>query len=199
MKLAIRQREGWVYTMKKRLATTMLALLLCLSACISAQAKEGTAAKPEYNDQNMPYVLTYFNGTALDLSAYEGKAIFLNFFTEWCGYCMQEMPAIKRIWQEYAGDQFAVVMVHVWSGEDGAATERVKAKYEMQDMTFVEDKDTSLADSIGLEGFPTSLFIDQEGYLLGQTNALDYDSLVQIMDMLSLKPVAQQTTVKLAD
>lgn len=39
--------------------------------------------------------------TGLDLTPNEGKAIYLNFFTGWCYYCMQEMPDIKTLYETY--------------------------------------------------------------------------------------------------
>lgn len=172
----------------KRLLIFLLVLLLLMTGTTALGEGE---TKVKTNAQGMPYVLDAFEGTVLDLSAYEGKAVFINFFASWCGYCIQEMPTIKRVWEEYSSDELAIVMVHVWSDsynsvEDESKTEYVKEEFQMQDMTFVEDRDQMLSYMVGLTGFPTSVFIDKEGYLLGSASALGYNDLTRIMEMLSV-------------
>ncbi|MDD2396248.1 MAG: TlpA disulfide reductase family protein, partial [Sphaerochaeta sp.] len=81
------------------------------------------------NDAGMPYVLNTFEGTALDLTQYQGKAIWLNFFTGWCPYCMTEMPYIKQIFDDYDPEQVAILLVHVWDGETADDSQEVIEKY----------------------------------------------------------------------
>ena len=40
--------------------------------------------------------LKELNGTAIDLSAYDGKTVFINFWATWCRPCVQEMPTIAE-------------------------------------------------------------------------------------------------------
>lgn len=44
--------------------------------------------------------LETLEGKTIDLSAYEGKTIFLNFWATWCGPCLQEMPSIEKTMNE---------------------------------------------------------------------------------------------------
>ena len=103
--------------------------------------------------------------TSMDLSPYQGKALFLNFFTEWCVYCMQEMDSIRKIHENYSREELQVVLVHVWDGEDASNTESVKRRFGMEDMVFYEDEKVEMPGFFGLTGYPTSLFIDREGFL----------------------------------
>ena len=68
----------------------LLALMTLLAAAPLAPAEEA----PNVTDLLNSY-------TELDLTPYRGKAVFLNFFTEWCYYCMQEMPDIKTMYETY--------------------------------------------------------------------------------------------------
>ena len=175
--------------MKRWTALLLVMLLLPLAALAEA------TTPPETNADGKPYVLNEFKDTNLDLTQYAGKAIWLNFFTGWCQYCMEEMPYIKQTFDAYDPDQVAIVLVHVWDGETAADSASVVEKFGLQDMTLVEDENMELAGLIGLQGYPTSLFIDKEGYLLGGAYGLTYDQMASYMDQLSVgkRPTATVT------
>lgn len=85
------------------------------------------AAAPLAPAEEAPNVTQLMNShTSLDLSPYLGKTVFINFFTEWCYYCMQEMPDIKTLYDTYDEDELAIVLVHVWDGENADNTASVK-------------------------------------------------------------------------
>ncbi len=55
------------------------------------------------------------DGTDVRLSDYvgRGKYILLDHWASWCGPCKAEMPYIKKVWQDFAGERFDVVSVAV--------------------------------------------------------------------------------------
>lgn len=129
------------------------------------------AAAPFAPAEEAPNVTELMNSyTELDLSPYLGKTVFINFFTEWCYYCMQEMPDIKALYDTYSEDELAIVLVHVWDGENADNTASVKGKYGMEDMTFFEDEDMMVASLVGLQGYPASLFLNPDGTLEAAAN-----------------------------
>lgn len=167
----------------KRLATILTALALAVTTMPLAVAETAPA---ETNAAGKPYVLNEFAGTALDLTQYKGKAIWLNFFTGWCTYCMEEMPEIKRVFDEYDPDQIAIVLIHVWDGENAGDSQAVIDRFGLQDMIMVEDQEMELAGMVGLQGYPTSFFIDKEGYLYDGTYTLDYSGMTGYMTGLGV-------------
>ena len=163
----------------KKLLTRSLALVLCLAAL---SIPFGAFAE-ETEDPNATELLKTY--TKLDLTPYLGKTVLVNFFTEWCTYCMQEMPDLKAAAEMYDPDTFQLVFVHPWDGEDASNTESVKAKFGMEDMVFVEDEDGAITSLVGLPGYPTSLFIDAEGTLVGAAPfMLTLDQLTYQLDQM---------------
>lgn len=70
--------------------------------------------------QGTPFIDYLVKGGNLDgsdvrLSDYvgKGKYILLDHWASWCGPCKAEMPAIKKVWEDFAGDRFDVVSVAV--------------------------------------------------------------------------------------
>ena len=164
--------------MKKMIQLLSMALcLMMLAMPLTAWAED---AKPNVTDLLKTY-------TKLDLTPYRGKTVLLNFFTEWCVYCMQEMPDVKKVSEMYDEEQFQVVLVHPWSGEDASNTENVKAKFGMEDMVFFEDEDMLVTSFIGVPGFPTSLFLNPDGTLeAAAPYMLTLDQLTMQLDQMGV-------------
>ena len=147
--------------MKKR----FFALVLCLMLLTGIAGAQAQTVVPNVTDLLFKY-------TELDLNPYKGKTVLLNFFTEWCYYCMQEMPDLERVNDMYDPEQFQMVLVHVWDGEDETATENVKQKFGMEDMVFFEDTDRMVASAVGLMGYPATILVNPDGTLAYAVNSM---------------------------
>jgi len=163
--------------MKKRL----LALVLCLMLMTGLTGAYAQTVTPNVTDLLFKY-------TDLDLNPYKGKTVLLNFFTEWCYYCMQEMPDLKKVNDMYDPEQFQMVLVHVWDGEDESATETVKAKFGMEDMVFFEDTDRMVASVVGLMGYPATIIVKPNGELAYAVNSMVTEEwLTTALDEMEVK------------
>ncbi|MEG2356206.1 MAG: TlpA disulfide reductase family protein [Clostridia bacterium] len=153
-------------------AQTLRRFFLCLCCLLLAlMPLTAMAAAQEPAAQEPVDVIDMLQkNTKLDLTPYKGKTILLNFFTQWCGYCMEEMPDIKAAYDAYSEDDLQIILVHVWDGEDERNTADVRKTFGMEDMTFFEDEDGSLTDYVGLSGYPASLFISKDGTLSAAFN-----------------------------
>jgi len=49
--------------------------------------------------------LNTLEGRELDLSQFEGKVLFVNFWATWCRPCVEEMPSIERAKNQLPGDK----------------------------------------------------------------------------------------------
>lgn len=180
-------------TMKRFLSVLFIFMLLPMAALAEDTTEE--TSEPVY-------VLDYFSDTNLDLSQYEGKALFMNFFTEWCPYCMEEMPDIKQIYENYDPASLEIILVHPWNGEDGESTANVVATYGLDGITTFEDEDLAVQYTVGVPGYPTSIFIDSEGYLYyAVASKLDYDTMAEIVEGMGvpLRSDAEAVTETEAD
>jgi len=184
-------KKNWMRFM----VLALVVLLLPLQAMAQATETPEASAVPT-NDAGMPHMPTFFQGSTLDLTPYAGKAIFINFFTGWCQYCMEEMPYIKTIYDDYNPDEVAIILVHVWQGETADDSAKVVKEFGLQALTMVEDEDMSLASLVGIPGYPTSLFISKDGYLhKALAQGLTYDDMSGFLDEMGVaKRVAAEVT-----
>lgn len=133
-------------------------------------AETGAADEPEaaaeLETEAAPvYLQDYYAGTQLDLTQYLGKVVLINYFTEWCPYCMDEMPDIKKALDTYDPESLVVILVHPWDNEDETHSASVVSRFGLESATVLEDKDFSLVSAIGVPGYPTSVIVDREGYV----------------------------------
>ncbi len=125
----------------------------------------------------------FFAGTGLDLSQYAGQAVLINFFTEWCPYCMEEMPDIKQAFDMYDPDSLEIILVHPWDGEDASNTASVVSRFGLEGVTTIEDEDFTLTALVGVPGYPTSIFVDPDGYLYyAVASKIDFAMITSIFD-----------------
>ena len=159
-----------------------LALALCL---LTLALPFASFAQEENAAPNVTELLKEY--TKLDLTPYLGKTVLVNFFTEWCVYCMQEMPDVKKVAEMYDEEAFQVVLVHPWQNEDASNTESVKAKFGMENVVFFEDEDSLVTSVIGVPGFPTSLFLNPDGTIAGAAPfMLTLDQLTMQLDQMGV-------------
>jgi peroxiredoxin len=104
-------------------------------------------------------------GKLAALSAYRGKVVFLNFWQTACPPCKDEMPAMERLQQRFAGEDFVVLALS--SDPDWAP---VRAFFPQgTNMTVLldpppEDENLgSIARSYGTERWPDTYLIDRQG------------------------------------
>lgn len=124
------------------------------------------------------------DGNPINLSDYEGKFIALNFFGVWCKYCMEEMPDLQEVYSEYGGDDFVILLVNATTteniGKDGVKDWYEKGGYTMPMMM---DLDGTALEIYPVSGFPTTYFINKDGYILGAIpGAMSKDTLLSILE-----------------
>lgn len=101
----------------------------------------------------------------------------VNVFATWCSPCVEEMPELEKLRQEYAGKNIrlgvvAVVLdVKTAIGTDEGALERAQALYERSGVQFpflIPDDGNMNERLTGIESFPESFFVDKDGNIVSE-------------------------------
>lgn len=125
------------------------------------------------------------DGNSVKLSDFEGKPVILNFWASWCGPCKYEMPDFEEKYKEL-GEDIHFVMVNATDGQR-ETIDIAKSFIEENEYSFPVYFDTEYdaVMSYGVSGFPTTFFIDAQGYPVVYANGmLTKDMLQQGIDML---------------
>ncbi|WP_044896472.1 thiol-disulfide oxidoreductase ResA [Bacillus alveayuensis] len=106
------------------------------------------------------FVLNDLNGKTFQLSNYDGKGVFLNFWGTWCEPCKREMPYIERQYQYYKNHGVEVLAINV--GESNIAVENFKDQYGLT-FPILLDKKMEVLNAYGVDPLPTTFLIDKDG------------------------------------
>src|SRR5436305_1538884 len=125
------------------------------------------------------FILTDAKGDTINLSAYKGKVVLLDFWATWCGGCKTEIPWYMEFDAKYKDRGLAVIGVSM--DEDGWKTVKPFLALEKDPETGghtamkypVVIGSDSLAKQYNLTSMPMTLFIDREGRI-----AVSYKGIV---------------------
>lgn len=164
--------------MKKKVAIFSVLLLIILSAAFykiyldknnKNVMNEGKSSKQTEVSQNkskkiesIDFKLKDINDKEVSLSQFKGKKVMLNFWATWCGYCVKEMPYMQNIHNEIKDKDVVILAINV-----GESKDKVKKFIEKNgyDFSVVLDEKQKISESYGIQAFPTTLFVDEEGFV----------------------------------
>jgi len=96
----------------------------------------------------------------IDLSAYKGKVVYLDFWASWCAPCRISFPWMSQIQTDLGKDGLVVIAVNV-DKEKARADDFLKRSLAQFKIVF--DPQGALASSYDIKGMPTTILIGRDG------------------------------------
>lgn len=129
--------------------------------------------------------LTTLDGRQVQLSAFAGRPSVVNLWATWCPPCRREMPVLAEAQEAHAGVSF----VFVNQGEGAVAIQNYLETESLQLQNVVIDPFSSVSQSTGARGLPTTLFFDGTGRLIdAHMGELTRASLAHKLKRLESRP-----------
>jgi thiol-disulfide isomerase/thioredoxin len=98
----------------------------------------------------------------LDLAAYSGRVVYLDFWASWCVPCRHSFPWLQAMQASYERQGLAVLAINL--DQDRADAERFLRQYHAGfEVRF--DPQGQFAEYYRVAGMPTSVIIDRHGAL----------------------------------
>lgn len=122
--------------------------------------KEAAKANIQVGKMAPNFTLTSLDGTPVSLYDIKGKYIVLDFWGNWCGWCVKGFPEMKKC---YAKHSKKMEIVGIDCGDTEEVWKAGVAKHELPWMQLINGTgDNDMTVTYAVEGFPTKIIISPE-------------------------------------
>lgn len=101
-----------------------------------------------------------------DLTKYD--LTMVNIWTTWCGYCIQEMPDLQKLYKDMLPDNVNMISICADANDELDLAKKIIDEQNCSFKTLIPDdklKESILND---ISAFPTTIFLDSKGNLVGK-------------------------------
>jgi thiol-disulfide isomerase/thioredoxin len=166
----------------------------CLS-CMTPQDPSYVRARhfaedPALSLQKMApaFTVTALDGSTFNLDEMGGRVVLIDFWATWCGPCNEELPHMKKIAREFAGQPLVIISVS-WDSDET----KWKNFIDRNEMTWVQyrDADHRLSNTFGVQAIPHYFTIDSDGVLTAEMLGSGSDVEGKLKKLVARAKVAQ--------
>ena len=129
-------------------------------------ARPGRAGSDQFADLEVgsdspDFSATDLLGHEVALSQLRGrKAVVLDFWATWCGPCLQAMPALQKLHEDFSERGVEILAVNL-----GEGPERIQSFLKRNKYTFrvIADQDETIGAQFGVRSIPSQVVINAKG------------------------------------
>lgn len=119
-------------------------------------------------------------GEPVRIADHPGRIVLLHFFTTWCQYCSEGLEDLEQLDRE--NEDLVVIAVNVGETYDTVAD---YLSFHGSGLRAARDPDGRVAGIFRVGGYPTTAFIDAEGFFLGNwPGVLSYEQGQALLDAI---------------
>lgn len=115
------------------------------------------------------FELSSINGQKYKLSDLKGKVVLINFWATWCVPCVQEMPALVKLYENYRGKGLEILAVSTDEEQ-----QKVRQFVAERGLNFPVFSQTAADKLFDVGPIPTSIFIDRRGSIRYRKTGFEY-------------------------
>ncbi len=127
--------------------------------------------------------LPSLEGKTVDVAAFRGKVVLLNFWASWCGPCRREMPALSQL-QSQQGSGFQVVSVNIDRNASDARSFLAKVVATPSYPILLDAKNVVMG-RLGVTSMPTSFLIDRSGIIREKIVGYNEEEFAQLSQKIA--------------
>ena len=131
-----------------------------------AAAARGRLELKTHEATPLEWKFTAVDGREVDLAAWRGKLVLVDFWASWCPDCLREMPDVLAAYHQHHDQGFEVVGVSM--DRDRAAMLAFLKKHAIPWPQQYDGQawDSSVAVKYGVKGIPEMWLLDREGHVI---------------------------------
>ena len=144
----------------------------------------------------IPFAQIGIDGTMVDVNAYKGKVVLIDFWGSWCVPCRISHPALKELYEQYKSKGFEIIGI----SNEIANSNRDKKKQDIAWRKAVKEDglswpqilyDPAIKDIVkeyDINGYPTKFLVDQNGKfvmrILGNSERLHAELAAKLASLM---------------
>ncbi len=173
------------------LYSSILVVVLILAGVVYNQVSDNYMPEVQGIDTNKnvnpapDFVVYTKNGEKVSLSSLKGKPVVINFWTTWCGYCVEELPYFESAYEKY-GDEVQFMIVNL-TDNNTETVEKASSFILNKKYKFPVYYDVSFSAAYGydISSVPVTVFIDKDGnFVYRRVGSLTEKMLFEYIDSL---------------
>jgi peroxiredoxin len=168
---------------KIRKATAVAASVLALALTVALPARA--------HNQSPEFSLRAVDGETITSASLRGEVVVLAFGASWLPLTRNQMEAVKKLADQYAGRGVAVYWVSTESespkSKNYAADEQLRELGRKYKVTVLRDPDGAVSKRLGVNQLPSVVIIDKQGSVAATVGGMDptADLAKQLADRLN--------------
>lgn len=146
-----------------------------------SQAATRAPAKPTFGlsalpgKAALPLTMPNIKGKEQHINYSDHALSLVSFWASWCQPCIVELPALKRLHDDYTNRGLRIITINV--GESRADIQTAIKQFSMQGYTNLSDLEGKTMKAWNVLGFPTNFLVSSEGTLShGSFGAVEWDA-----------------------
>ena len=132
----------------------------------SANAQWQPASKVGFT-QAPPTQLNNLSGKSVDVSAFKGKVLVVNFWASWCEPCRAEFEELIQLQENYAGKGLKVFAINLAEMKPRIAQFLKGSGLPENDIEILLDRNSTIYKSWKARGIPTTFLVSKTGKIEG--------------------------------
>jgi peroxiredoxin len=171
-----------------------LSILACLAAAIifvPPAKSENYVSHVKVGEPVPLFSAITLEGKEVNISAFKGKVVLLNFWATWCAPCQAEMPRLeKEVWKIYRGRDFEMIAIAREQTSQDITAYQAKYNYSFP---MAPDPKRAIFAKFADAGIPRNYVVNPDGKIVYQSVGYSPD------DFEKMKNIIEKELTRLKD
>ncbi|MBO9633654.1 MAG: AhpC/TSA family protein [Chitinophagaceae bacterium] len=108
------------------------------------------------------------SGNTINLSAFRGKYVLVDFWASWCGPCRAENPNVLKAYNDYKDKNFTVVGISIDDKKERWIKAIIEDKMPWTQLSDLKGSKNEVSAYYGIVGIPSNFLVDPSGKILAR-------------------------------
>ena len=159
--------------------------MVMLGAADNTNLDGGYEVGTDVGDAAPNFTLTNANGEVVSLEEFVGeKAVIVNFWASWCNFCLEEMPDLEAVGQEFSGK---LVILGINNQETVSQGDPFALARGVTYPLLYLPKDDQIVKAYQVLAMPTTYYIDINGIIVDRKLGFDTHEGIRTRALLALE------------